>query len=129
MFYSISTRKIIPWKIAPMPLGRFPPTLTLTITLTQGWWGDLLGGNLPGSNFTEAIFSVTYSINWSDLIVWLPLLLKILGNMCIAIVCFPGCNITNFETNLIFLIKQFFYRDIFLQKELLKWSKYYFHHF
>ena len=29
--------------------------------------------------------------------------------MCIAIVCLPGCDVINFEINLIFLIKQFFY--------------------
>ena len=29
--------------------------------------------------------------------------------MCIAIVCFPGCDIIGFEINLIFLIKPFLY--------------------
>ena len=29
--------------------------------------------------------------------------------MCIAIVCFSGCDVINFEINLIFLIKPFFY--------------------
>ena len=29
--------------------------------------------------------------------------------MCIAIVCFPGCDVINFETNFIFLIKQLFW--------------------
>ena len=29
--------------------------------------------------------------------------------MCIAIVCFPGCDAINYETNLIFLITPFFY--------------------
>ena len=47
--------------------------------------------------------------NWPDFIVWLLLFLEILGNMCIAIVCFPGCDVINFEINLIFLIKPFFY--------------------
>ena len=37
------------------------------------------------------------------------LLLEILGNMFIALVWFPGCDIINFEINLIFLIKLFFY--------------------
>ena len=49
-----------------------------------------------------------YSITWLNWIFWLPLLSKILGNMCIAIVCYPGCEIINFEINLIFLIKLFF---------------------
>ena len=50
-----------------------------------------------------------YSINWPNLIVWMPLLLEILDNMCIAIVSFPGRDAINFETNLIYLIKPFFY--------------------
>ena len=29
--------------------------------------------------------------------------------MCIAIVCFSGCDVINLEINLIFLIKPFFY--------------------
>ena len=29
--------------------------------------------------------------------------------MYIAIVCFPGCDVTNFEINLIFRLKPFFY--------------------
>ena len=29
--------------------------------------------------------------------------------MCIAIVCFPGCDVINFVADLIFLIKPFFY--------------------
>ena len=35
--------------------------------------------------------------------------LKILENMCVATICFPGCDVINFEINLISLIKQFFY--------------------
>ena len=42
---------------------------------------------------------------------WLPLLRKILGNMCIVIVCWPGCDVRNFKINLIFLIKPFFLHD------------------
>ena len=34
---------------------------------------------------------------------------EILHNMCIAIVCQPGCNVINFEINSVFLIKPFFY--------------------
>ena len=50
-----------------------------------------------------------YSIKWPHFIVWLPLLLEILGNMCIIIVCFPSCEVVNFEINFAFLIKSFFY--------------------
>ena len=33
------------------------------------------------------------------------LFLKILSNMCIAVVCFPGFGVINFEINVIFLVK------------------------
>ena len=49
-----------------------------------------------------------YSINGSNFI--LSLLLEILGKMmCVAIVCFTGFDVINFEINLIFPIKSFFY--------------------
>ena len=35
--------------------------------------------------------------------------LEILVNRCIAIVCLPGCDVIDFETNLVFLIKPFSY--------------------
>ena len=38
-------------------------------------------------DFSTKMFLMSYSINPSKFIVWLPLLLEILGNMCIAIVC------------------------------------------
>ena len=37
-------------------------------------------------DFSTKMF-LLYSINWPNFIAWLPLLLEILGNMCIAIVC------------------------------------------
>ena len=48
-------------------------------------------------------------INWPNFIVWLPLLLEILGGMCIKIICERGCNVIKFKINLIFLIKPFRY--------------------
>ena len=33
----------------------------------------------------------------------------VLGNMCIENVCLPGCDVINFEIDLIFLIELFFY--------------------
>ena len=60
-------------------------------------------------NFIRKTFATLYSINSPNFIFWLPLLLEILCNMCITIVCFPGCGVINFENNLIFLIKTFFY--------------------
>ena len=48
-------------------------------------------------------------VNWPNFIVWLPLLLEILRNMCIAVICSPGCDdFINFEINHIFLIRPFF---------------------
>ena len=52
-----------------------------------------------------------YSINWPNFIVWLPLLLEILGIMCIAIVCFPGGDLINFEINLLYKILIFKYLE------------------
>ena len=42
---------------------------------------------------------------------WLLLLFEILGNMCIATVYYPGCDVMDFEINVIFLIKPFFLHD------------------
>ena len=61
-------------------------------------------------DFSRKIFLMLYSINWPNFIVWLSLLLHILGNMGIAIACFPGCDDLNFEINVIFLIKPFLYK-------------------
>ena len=48
------------------------------------------------------ILLMLYSIYWPSFIVWLRLLLEILGNVYIAIVCFPGCDVINFEINVSF---------------------------
>ena len=60
-------------------------------------------------DFSKEMFLKLYSTNWTNFIVRLPLLLEILGNMWIAIVYFPGCDVMNFEINFIFLSKSFFY--------------------
>ena len=60
-------------------------------------------------DFSRKMFLVLCFINWSNFIAWLPLLLEILINMCIAIVCQPDCNVVNLETLLTFLIKPSFY--------------------
>ena len=52
-----------------------------------------------------------YFINWPNFIVWLPFIIEILDNMCIAIVCEPDCDVMNFEVNLIFLVEPFFLHD------------------
>ena len=52
-----------------------------------------------------------YSINSPNFIAWLPLLLEILGDMRITTVCYPRCDVMDFEINLIFLIESFFLHD------------------
>ena len=39
-------------------------------------------------DFLTKMFLMLYSINSQNIIAWLPLLLEVLGNMCIAIVCY-----------------------------------------
>ena len=60
-------------------------------------------------DFSRKMFLMLYHVNWTNFITWLLLLLEILGNMCIAIACFAGCDVINFQTNLIFLIEPFLY--------------------
>ena len=83
-------------------------------------------------DFPTKMFLMLYSIKWPNFIVWLSLLLEILSNISIATVCYPGCEVMGFETNLIFLIKPFFLHDqkfltktwISLErKELLRWNE------
>ena len=62
-------------------------------------------------DFSTQMFLMLYSINWPNSIAWLSLLLEILVNMCIAFFCYPGCDVLNFEINLIFLIEPFFLHD------------------
>ena len=50
-----------------------------------------------------------YSINWANLIIWLPLHLEIFGNICIANVYEPVCDVMNFDVNLIFPTKPLLY--------------------
>ena len=66
---------------------------------TKYWSRDMLNFNfsekglelvsLPHSvyDFSREMLFMLHSINWSNLIVWLSLLLEILGNMCVTIVC------------------------------------------
>ena len=62
-------------------------------------------------DFLAKMFLMSHFINWPNFIAWLPLLRQILGNMCIAIVCYPGCDVMDFEINLIFLMEPFFPLD------------------
>ena len=58
-------------------------------------------------NFWRKIFLMLYSTNWPNFIVWLSLLLEILGSMCIAINCEPGCGVIKFEITLSFKSSRF----------------------
>ena len=48
-------------------------------------------------DFSTKMFLMLCSINSPNFIVWLPLLLEILGNMCNANVCYPCCDVINFK--------------------------------
>ena len=63
---------------------------------------------MPLKMMKNILISMLFSINWSNFIVWLPLFLGILGNMCIAIVCCP-LTVYKFELHLSSLNKPFFY--------------------
>ena len=62
-------------------------------------------------NFSATMIPMLYSMNWTNFIAWLLLLLEILGNICISIVCYSGCDVLDFEINLIFLIDSSFLHD------------------
>ena len=59
--------------------------------------------------FQEKKLLILGSIIWPNLIAWLPFLLEILGNICIAIICCPACSVINFVINHSRLIKPFSY--------------------
>ena len=80
-------------------------------------------------DFSRKMVLMLYSINWPNFIVWLPLLLEILGNMCIAIVYFPSFEVIIFETNLVFLMKPFFYMTKNPRQNILGKIKSIFYHF
>ena len=89
-------------------------------------------------NFYRKIFISGYSINWPHAILWLPLIPEISNNVCMVILCYPGCDVINFEVNLIFLIKPFFYiskklrqkfRYLENEKSFSDETKSIFHHF
>ena len=60
-------------------------------------------------HFKSKIFLTQYFINWPNFILWLPLLLDMLCNICIVNVCCQDCDIIIFKINRTFLIKPFFY--------------------
>ena len=81
--------------------------------------------------FQRKIFLKLCFISWPNSIAWLSLLLEILGNVCIVSICCPVCDVINFEINLSFLIKPFFYItkksgqkcEYLKKKRALTWNK------
>ena len=59
--------------------------------------------------FWKKIFLVLNSISWSLFIAWFSLFVEILDSMCIVIICYPLCDVINFEVKLNFFIRLFFY--------------------
>ena len=74
-------------------------------------------------DFSRKIFHISHSIKWSTFIIWLPLLLEILDNMCIVIICFPVYDARNFENSLSFFIRACFYMNKKLRTKVLRWNK------
>ena len=64
--------------------------------------------HISSMTFQEKCFSCYY-ILLTDQISLSCCLVKLLGNMCIAIVYFPRCDVINYEINVIFSIRPFFY--------------------
>ena len=89
---------------------RYNKTNWITVLLikryAQFWYFRKDFGNPSPSHlaydFSRKMFLTLYSINWWNFIIWLSLLLEMLDNMCIAIVCFPGCDAINFEITVSF---------------------------
>ena len=78
-------------------------------------------------DFQRKIFVTLYFINWLKFIAWLPLILEILGNVCIAIICCPVCDI-NFESNLNFQISsRFLHKQKVWKKVSISRKKWAFH--
>ena len=63
-------------------------------------------GIVSPSHFEYDFSGKICSINWPNFIAWLPLLLQILGKVCIASVRFPACNVVSFEINFVFQDKK-----------------------
>ena len=57
-------------------------------------------------DFSRKMFLMLYSINWQNFIVWLPLLLQILVNMCIAILFYQVVTSYNTSNQAVFLHDQ-----------------------
>ena len=77
----------------------------LALSYIKVFWATKKGLELVSlshfrNDIWRKIFLTLFSINYSNLIACLPLLLKILGNMYIAIICRPVCDVIKFEIKL-----------------------------
>ena len=79
------------------------PRAMLNFNLLEKGLGIVSPLHFPHT-FSRKMFLVLYSIKWPNFFVSNIRLYS----MCIAIVCWPSCDVINFEINLIFLIKPFF---------------------
>ena len=85
-------------------------------------------------DFSRKIFLMFYVTNWPNFIVWLTIIFKIIRNMCIVIVCEPGCDVINLKLTSSFQLicfplwpkSQNKNLNILRMKELFKWNKKYF---
>ena len=89
-------------------------------------------------DFSGKMFIMFSSINWLNFIVWLSLILRYWTICALQLFVFSGCDVINFEVNLIFLIKSFFcmnkmsrqkFKHIENEKKLLRCSKKHFSSF
>ena len=97
------------------------PQLGQTIKTLDYWSRDMLNFNISEKglglvspphfvyDFSRKLFHMLHSVDWPNFLFLLPLLLEILVNVCIAIVCQPGCDVIKLEANPIFFIKPFCY--------------------
>ena len=60
-------------------------------------------------DFLMKILFLLCSINWENFVVWFPLLLEILSNMCIVIISCLVSDFRNYKIKQSFIIKPFFY--------------------
>ena len=92
-----------------LKLNCWPFAFTLYHTLKKKRSPELVSIPHFPYNFWRKISLTLYFINWSNAIVWLPLIFEILGNICIVISYCLICDVINFEINHGFFIKPFFH--------------------
>ena len=81
-------------------------------------------GNNFVNDLSRKVFLVLYSSNWPDFIVWLPLPLEILGNICTEIICLENCDVKIFQINFFFQTMKINNPFVFMTKKSRKKFKY-----